>query len=522
MHRLPAFVGLVALMMTLLAPNPSPASGIEKLVMPGDVIEGHAEYESECSNCHELFSKASQARLCRDCHEKVDEDVKTLAGYHGRLPSIEETECSHCHSDHLGRDADVVLLNPETFNHALTDFELKGSHVGMGCKRCHEPEKKHRETPSACFACHEDDDRHQGRLGEECADCHNEDSWMESSFDHDKTDFALKGKHKEVLCNACHPNERYEKTPSTCHACHQLNDVHGDRYGDKCDTCHEPKAWDEPTFDHDRDTEYPLEGKHADVLCDTCHTGHLYDEDLPEKCHACHENDDEHKGRYGEKCEECHAPKGWTEAVFDHDKETDFELKGGHADLPCASCHKGTVEKEERDATCYACHRKDDQHDGQQGEECDRCHKEVGWGKDVLFDHDLTHFPLIGLHAATPCEECHLGATFRETTMECVACHQVDDTHEKALGPDCAACHNPNSWGVWVFDHDAQTDFILDGAHEGLACDACHTRPVKKEINISSACGHCHQGDDIHGKGFGLHCERCHNTEAFDEIQFEY
>ncbi len=508
-------------MTTLLSYGPALAASFEELVMPGKVIEGHAKYETECAKCHQPFSKKAQALLCRDCHEDIDADINDTVGFHGRIQGIEQMECRRCHTEHLGRGADVLGLDPETFNHKMTDFVLKGSHRSVSCDRCHEADKKHREAPKVCFDCHEADDSHDGELGKECADCHNERDWADTAFDHGETDFPLQDKHEGVLCNACHPNERYEKTPTTCHACHRLNDIHNGRYGKECKDCHTPKAWDESLFNHDQDTDFKLEYGHKEVKCDQCHTtDDLFDEKTPTTCHGCHKNDDEHTGRYGEKCEDCHSPKGWRDAAFNHD-ETDFPLLFSHEDLACKACHKGTVSKEDRGTDCYSCHRKDDVHNGQEGKVCDKCHNEKAWGDEVFFDHDLTRFPLIGLHAVTPCEECHLGATFRETALDCVTCHKADDEHEEKLGPFCGGCHNPNAWSLWSFDHNRQTDFELDGAHEGLSCDSCHQRPIKDKIDLSSACGHCHQQDDIHDGGFGPHCIRCHTTEAFDEIRIE-
>ncbi|MBI5136727.1 MAG: cytochrome C [Nitrospirae bacterium] len=508
---------------TLLASTPAAlAASFEELVMPGKVIAGHAKYESECSKCHQPFTKAGQSRLCLDCHDKVDGDIKGKSGFHGRIAGIQTAECKRCHSDHLGRGADVVQLDRETFDHGNTDFVLKGAHRAVTCDRCHKDKKPYRDAPHACLDCHKEDDPHDGKLGEKCHECHNERAWSDTAFDHKDTDFPLQGEHEKVLCNACHPNERYKKTPTTCHACHRLNDTHGGRYGEKCDTCHTPKAWDKPTFNHDKDTDYKLVERHKDVTCNACHTSDdLYDEKTPTTCHGCHRNDDEHKGRFGEKCDDCHAPKGWRDTAFDHDTDTDFPLLEKHAKLDCKACHQGTIEKEERGTDCYTCHRKDDVHGGEQGKVCDKCHNEKGWGHKVFFDHDLTRFPLIGLHAVTPCDECHLGATFKATAMDCDACHKGDDEHERRLGPDCAQCHNPNAWNLWRFDHDTQTDFELTGAHKGLACDGCHQRPVKDKIELSSACGDCHQQDDIHDGGFGPHCARCHTTEAFDKLRIE-
>jgi hypothetical protein len=38
-------------------------------------------------------------------------------------------------------------------------------------------------------------------------------------------------------------------------------------------------------------------------------------------------------------------------------------------------------------------------------------------------------------------------------------------------------------------------------------------------VALSTTCGGCHRGDDIHAMGFGLDCGRCHTTEAFTELR---
>ena len=58
-----------------------------------------------------------------DCHDVVADDVTGGAGFHGRHPDASTAQCKTCHSDHLGRDADVVGLNEDTFDHGMTDFE---------------------------------------------------------------------------------------------------------------------------------------------------------------------------------------------------------------------------------------------------------------------------------------------------------------------------------------------------------------------------------------------------------------
>jgi len=509
---------LLAAAMNLLLITTAHAAEIETLFMPGELIAGHAEYESECSKCHARFEKKTQDRLCRDCHEDIDNDISTGTGMHGRTPALKDQPCKSCHTDHIGRDADIVLLNSATFDHDLTDFPLSGRHVGVSCTVCHQRDKKYSEAANDCYGCHREQDPHKGNLGEQCNDCHLPKTWQEFDYDHDVTDFPLKGKHKEVLCGSCHLNEQYEKTPQDCNSCHYLNDVHNGRNGTKCQDCHNARQWDESEFDHNRDTEFRLRGKHSNIRCEACHTEILAEAKPKKDCYSCHRNDDRHKGRYGKECQSCHSEKTWERAQFDHTRNTDFALRGKHADLICSSCHRGTLDEENLSTRCNDCHAGDDVHRGQQGERCDRCHQETGWTQKVAFDHDLTRFPLIGLHASTPCEECHLTPAFQDTENRCYACHQAEDEHKAALGENCAQCHNPNGWSLWIFDHNQQTDFKLEGGHEDLSCRDCHREPVKAKPDQSSSCYACHAEDDDHRGRFGRNCERCHNTSSFSEV----
>ena len=139
--------------------------------MPGKVIAGHAKYEQECANCHVKFDKAAQDGLCLDCHKEVARDVRAKQGYHGRL---KPEACRSCHTDHKGRDVNIVQLDEKAFDHAKTDFALAGAHPRVACRTCHVAGKKYREAPGACDGCHRKDDKHKGALGPKCADCHTE------------------------------------------------------------------------------------------------------------------------------------------------------------------------------------------------------------------------------------------------------------------------------------------------------------------------------------------------------------
>lgn len=421
--------------------------------MPGPVIEGHAKLEVECRNCHVRFNRAAQSGLCLDCHKEVARDVRSRAGYHGRLT---EKECRACHTDHKGRGAGIAALDRRAFDHAATDFALKGAHAAsrIECAACHVAGKKFRDAPSDCYGCHARDDKHKGTLGKACADCHTEADWKKTRFDHGKTRFPLRNRHADVACKSCHQDTGFKGAPLACVACHEKDDRgkkgHQRRFGDKCGSCHTDRGWKSTTFNHDRDTRYPLRARHAQAKCTACHTGTLYTQKLATSCLSCHRKDDAHKGQLGPKCESCHNESSW---------------------------------------------------------------------KQTRLDHGLTRFPLLGKHAQAKCKDCHKTARFKDAPTDCYACHRDEDKHRLRLGTACAECHQPRSWKQWDFDHARRTRFPLDGRHRGLDCHACHRQPVRGKIELASSCAACHEDRDVHNGAFGRACERCHVAASFKTIK---
>jgi hypothetical protein len=485
--------------------------------MPGPVTKSHADLEENCGECHTPFTKKEQKARCIICHSKVASDLLRKRGFHGRDVRASSVECKFCHSDHLGRDADILGLDRDVFDHRITDYPLDGAHTIVACEGCHENGQKFRDAPGECIDCHRDDDVHRGRLGKDCADCHSTKSWRKEKFDHSTTDFPLEGRHRKIACVQCHANSRYEGIPTDCFSCHKLNDVHAGRFGRKCNDCHQPEAWDRLLFDHDKDTKFELHGKHRTAKCESCHRDNLRKK-LPMECADCHSGEDAHRGKNGNVCGDCHTPSGWKEARFDHERKTGFALKGAHGKIDCGVCHRGDLNTE-LSSKCVACHQGNDIHKGKLGEQCDRCHDPLGWGRRVFFDHDLTRFPLIGIHAATPCEDCHASTAYVGTSLVCGKCHADDDAHEGRFSVNCGLCHNPNNWQLWAFDHNKDTRFPLDGAHSDLGCYDCHAPGSAKRRRTSKSCGSCHGGDDVHRGEFGRACDRCHVTSDFRKVR---
>jgi hypothetical protein len=490
------------------------AAQIETLLMPGEVSRAHEKQEETCSLCHDRTDRSQQSALCLDCHKDIAADIRGSHGYHGHMLNAGKGECRACHAEHKGRGADIIRFDPAAFDHTLTDFPLKGAHDGVACASCHKANVPYRKTLTGCVNCHKDDDIHQGTLGKLCSDCHDPRAWRENRFDHSKTKFALHGAHLKIACDACHFGPRYKNTPQRCGDCHAPDDVHkGDR-GINCGECHTNDDWKSAKFDHFKQTGFALLGAHAVIPCSGCHTAKDYKDKLPKDCFGCHGADDSHAGRFGKKCEDCHGSKKWAPVDYDHEKLWHYALTGAHARIGCHDCHTAPVEKQKLKTGCNDCHAAQDPHAGSLGKHCDDCHVTESWKKGIRFDHDLTTFPLTGMHVLTHCSQCHVSKDFKAASEKCIGCHKPDDVHKGGLGEDCASCHSPNGWRLWDFDHDTKTHFPLTGAHKPLHCADCH-RATAGSYKMSMDCIACHQQDDIHAGQFGRHCERCHTTITF-------
>jgi hypothetical protein len=398
----------------------------------------------KCAECHaDPQHLANTSRECVSCHRKDDKHKNTLG-----------SKCEQCHSPAGWKEA--------RFDHAKTRFPLLLSHAKVKCAECHSDVQHFANTSPKCFSCHRKKDPHKGDLGEKCEACHNEKTWKEAArFDHDRdTKFPLREAHRKAKCDGCHKDTHVlrdkqdarifsDKPPSACFGCHERDDRekgHKGRYGEKCQTCHVEKAFKAVIFEHARDTRFALRGKHQQVKCDSCHKGVLYRDKLQDRCFACHEPDDKHKGQLGNDCARCHSETGWRETSFDHNK-SEFPLRERHAQVECKKCHSSTAFKDAK-TNCASCHAKDDFHKQRLGPRCEQCHSERGW-KSWEFDHNLrSRFKLVERHAKAKCLACHIKPVTDKITLatECLSCHRHDDIHFETNGAQCERCHAPDNW----------------------------------------------------------------------------
>ena len=106
-----------------------------------------------------------------------------------------------------------------------------------------------------------------------------------------------------------------------------------------------------------------------------------------------------------------------------------------------------------RDASreCVGCHQKEDKHAQRFGTACESCHNARSW-RLWSYDHATrARYALDGAHARIACESCHRqpaprGRAAAELSTLCGDCHQKDDKHLGAFGPQCDRCHGTGDW----------------------------------------------------------------------------
>jgi hypothetical protein len=233
-------------------------------------------------------------------------------------------------------------------------------------------------------------------------------------------------------------------------------------------------------------------------------------------------------------CAACHDEDRWSDVRFDHDR-TGFSLAGAHAQITCRACHAQDFRARIPD-TCAGCHR--DRHAGELGVHCEGCHeaRSPTWQTPLFAatGHTATGFPLIGRHAAIPCQACHgnlRDRAFDRAPLACVGCHRADYTRAAAqsidhaaagFGTDCQACHSSFSFFPARFSaHDGCFE-VSRGPHRAFRCQQCHTSVAGLRLTgmcntQTTICSGCHthacaRSDPQHAGVMGYACvdEKCY------------
>ncbi|MGC4114757.1 MAG: hypothetical protein QM765_09135 [Myxococcales bacterium] len=573
-----------------------------------------------------------QAVACDKCHPK-DEDTRTpkdafpapRASSYLRFKNVAHANCTDCHKDpHQNRFGPNCVschtpdgwktvrdLSKERGFHDKTRFPLKGAHASARCESCHgKPQRFKGIAFARCGDCHPD--AHVGQLvdpnapgkGPDCSKCHDLVAFKPARYeleDHDQAAFKLEGAHRAVACSLCHKQDpklaekvpaatrkklrtqrrperfsfaRFDVKAGRCEDCHanphagQMSSPQG------CAGCHGPQGFSPPKFDHQKDSRFPLLGKHQGVACGRCHRkepgpdGKLktHYKPLDLACDGCHANP--HAAQFADTtrspsrtdCARCHSVEGYKPvAQFEHaPPATTFALEGKHAQVACEKCHPevevGPGLKARRfkplPHACPDCH--EDYHRGAfAGREflsarsesrseasppfpadgqthCEGCHTTEGFGGAAIA-HDKTGFPLQGRHAKAACRDCHVRGFGQALPKTCAGCHR--DVHQGQLGQRCEGCHEVENWrSRFGAEAHRRTNFPLSGRHAFVPCEECHFDSRDRGFGRQTlACIDCHQADfqkagltafDHLAAGTGTACNQCHDPWSFSPARF--
>lgn len=426
-------------------------------------VSSHAEIGGRCSACHTApWESTSMSERCVRCHIDIGIQLQDSGTLHGVIfKSNQGLACRTCHPEHHGLQSPTTSLLKVNFRHDSFGFSLTSHNFSI--------------TKSSI----------------QCADCHGEKL----------------SKADSIPCGTCHLllNSQFTET-------------HLAAFGADCLACHDGVETYGKSFDH-QNVVFKLTGGHQGQSCEKCHEGqHSLTEmkATAQNCVNCHQEDDQHNGRFGSDCSLCHNPGSWQTEIFDHNL-ANYHLEGKHQSLACKKCHVNRVFAGTA-TNCYACHSGNDKHLGNLGTDCAQCHNPIGW-LPVNFDHNLAVFTLTGLHLGVPCTNCHVNNVYRGTSTLCYSCHVSNDKHQGLFGSDCGSCHTTAGWLPATFDHSL-AKFKLTGQHLITPCQSCHNNGVYK--GTPTTCYACHGKNDPHFGSFGTSCGSCHSTSAWLPASFDH
>jgi hypothetical protein len=441
-------------------------------------FESHADFESQCSRCHQPL-KTNQGELCLDCHQEISDQLVNDEGLHSRMNQI--IRCFACHPDHEGKTFSPNEAALLSFDHSVTHFSLVHhaldySASPMRCETCHAGGNRDPVVMTAgCLDCHSGSDasfmaQHVLDFGSVCLDCHDGKDRM-VAFDHSTTRFSLDGQHTEIDCAACHQNGLFVGTPLRCQDCHNEPDIHRSVFNSACEDCHMPQAWSPvqwngSLFDHQQTNfslaRHRLNQDGAPLTCTACHATTALPiqvaVDLPNfslvTCQECHQElasafYTNHTMQYGDACLACHDGVDRMNG-FDHQQV--FPLEGQHAEIACLDCHQTTpseVTYHGLSRDCISCHAEPEIHAGFFGVVCQDCHTSIGWRPALLQKHD---FPIEHGGVISDCQKCH---PTNYVEYSCYECHEhqsesiaLKHLEEGIVEPELSACVTCHAQGL--------------------------------------------------------------------------
>jgi hypothetical protein len=486
-----------------------------------------AHVNTTCENCH-TNGYAGTSTVCSDCHTPAYNQTTNPNHQSTGIPNT----CATCHTTNPG-------WQPATFPTHNSYYPLNGAHAAISnnCATCHNG--NYNTTPNTCVGCHLSDYNQtnnpphaSAQFPTTCQECHTENVWTPSTFNHDGQYFPIySGKHNGEwnVCADCHINAS-NYVVFSCIDCHEHNqpdmddehdDVSGYQYNSNaCFQCH-PDGNASSAFNHNS-TDFPLTGAHTSLDCLSCHAnGYSGTTTVCGDCHIVEYNQSGNPNHAAlnlpTTCATCHTTEpGWQPAAFPI-HENYYPLTGGHATVSsnCSGCHNGNYNTTPN--TCNGCHTNNYNQTSNPGHtslnlsvECATCHTTIpGWNPALFPDHN-SYYVLEGAHTSiSNCDDCH-NNNYNSAPNTCIGCHQTDynqtinPPHATAQYPTtCEQCHTQSAWQPSTFNHDVQYFPIYSGSHNGEwnTCSDCHTNPSNYAV---FSCFQCHIQSEMNQEHQGV------------------
>lgn len=243
----------------------------QQAVSPGALSQSHAYFSNQCATCHTPI-KGVQASNCITCHA----DNSALLQ---RLPTVFHSNvqvCSGCHLEHQGGrrmpttmdhtlllEVGIKMDRSANFPMPLSAEGVKGAALPSTLLEHAAPRPAPALPPTSqpvavvqkelglpggnrgltatesrlsCAGCHATQDRHQGRFGAECAQCHTPTQWMIPQYRHPSP--------RSTECVQCHKeppshNMMHFSMMSARLADQPKAQVH------QCFLCHQTTSWND-------------------------------------------------------------------------------------------------------------------------------------------------------------------------------------------------------------------------------------------------------------------------------------
>jgi hypothetical protein len=307
----------------------------------------------QCAQCHSTaaggYNLPAPVTTCGDqyCHQSdyngTNNPVHSAAGTTFAL-----TNCANCHTT-------ASAYTTTSWSHTSTGWALTGNHqmtpagAATNCNQCH-TSNNYSLSVTDCYnsGCHVADWNSTQTIGGTvpnhvamqyptslCSTCHDTMAWVDGTFNHASTGFALTGAHLTTACALCHVSNNYSLTSANtaCYGCH-LADWNSTQtlggsvpnhiaagYPTTCDTCHTTTAWTGATFNH---TYFPI--PHHSSVCADCHQVSTdYSQFTCINCHTA----TVHRG-----------PPGTTGATQDMNQHPNVNGGNWFGATTCYNCHK--------------------------------------------------------------------------------------------------------------------------------------------------------------------------------------